>query len=127
MLLAVVDRHLQALRLNPDPAYPDEVWDFTAQPAVEKLLKIRASCCEMRGRPSATCCMSWCNGGMELDPVLLALRPYALQARHEEEPFPLNAYHAPLPRSSSNRSAKPFRAHRAGLSRAQPQHLRRAS
>ena len=39
VLLALVDRHLRALRLNLDPAYPDEEWGFTAQQAVEKLLK----------------------------------------------------------------------------------------
>jgi hypothetical protein len=27
--------------------------------------------------------------GMELDPVLLALQPYAVEARYEEGPFPL--------------------------------------
>jgi HEPN domain-containing protein len=41
VLLALVDRHLRALRLNLDPAYPDEEWGFTAQQAVEKLLKVR--------------------------------------------------------------------------------------
>jgi HEPN domain-containing protein len=40
VLLALVDRHLRALRLNLDPAYPDEEWGFTAQQAVEKLLKV---------------------------------------------------------------------------------------
>ena len=41
VLLALVDRHLRALRLNLDPAYPDEEWGFTAQQAAEKLLKAR--------------------------------------------------------------------------------------
>ena len=41
MLMALVDRHLRALRLNLDAAYPDEEWSFTAQQAVEKLLKAR--------------------------------------------------------------------------------------
>jgi hypothetical protein len=30
-----------ALRLMLDPTYPDEEWGFTAQQAVEKLLKVR--------------------------------------------------------------------------------------
>jgi hypothetical protein len=30
VLLALVDRHLRALRLNLDPAYPDEEWGVTA-------------------------------------------------------------------------------------------------
>jgi hypothetical protein len=33
VLMALVDRHLRALRLNLDPAYPDEEWGFTAQQA----------------------------------------------------------------------------------------------
>jgi len=41
VLLALLDRHLRALRLNLDLAYPDEEWGFTAQQAVEKLLKAR--------------------------------------------------------------------------------------
>ena len=41
VLLALVDRHLRALRLNLDPTYPDEEWGFTAQQAVEELLKAR--------------------------------------------------------------------------------------
>ena len=39
LLLRIVRRHLQAMRLNLDPAYPEEDWGFTAQQAVEKLLK----------------------------------------------------------------------------------------
>jgi len=39
LLLRIVRRHLQALRLNLDPAYPDEEWGFQAQQALEKLLK----------------------------------------------------------------------------------------
>lgn len=62
VLLALVDRHLRALRLNLDPADPDEEWGFTAQQAVEKL-----------------------------DPRLLALQPYAVEARYEAGPFPLSA------------------------------------
>ena len=39
LLLRIVRRHLQAMRLNLDPAYPDEEWGFQAQQALEKLLK----------------------------------------------------------------------------------------
>jgi HEPN domain-containing protein len=40
VLLALVDRHLRSLRINLYAAYPDEEWGFTAQQAVEKLLKV---------------------------------------------------------------------------------------
>jgi hypothetical protein len=48
ILLALVDRHLRALRLNLDPAFPDEEWGFTAQQAVEKLLKARIVLADQR-------------------------------------------------------------------------------
>ena len=46
---ALVDRHPRALRLNLDPTYPDREWGFTAQQAVEKLLKVPVSCTEIQG------------------------------------------------------------------------------
>ncbi len=39
LLLAIVRRHLRGLRVGLDPAFPEEDWGFTAQQAVEKLLK----------------------------------------------------------------------------------------
>ena len=39
LLLNIVRRHLVALRLGMDPVFPAEDWGFTAQQALEKLLK----------------------------------------------------------------------------------------
>jgi HEPN domain-containing protein len=39
LLLTIVRRHLRSLRFGLDPAYPEEDWGFTAQQALEKLLK----------------------------------------------------------------------------------------
>jgi hypothetical protein len=39
LLLSIVRRHLVALRLGIDPVFPAEDWGFTAQQALEKLLK----------------------------------------------------------------------------------------
>jgi HEPN domain-containing protein len=91
VLLALVDRHLRALRLNLDPAYPDEEWGFTAQQAVEKLLKIQIVLRDER--PPFTHLLNVLAqlAGVELDPRLLALQPYAVEARYEEGPFPLSA------------------------------------
>ena len=91
VLLALVDRHLRALRLNLDPAYPDEEWGFTAQQAVEKLLKVRIVLRDER--PPFTHMLNVLAelAGVELDPLLLALQPYAVEARYEEGPFPLPA------------------------------------
>jgi len=89
VLLALVDRHLRALRLNLDPAYPDEEWGFTAQQAVEKLLKVRIVLRDER--PPFTHMLNVLAelAGVDLDPLLLALQPYAVEARYEEGPFPL--------------------------------------
>jgi HEPN domain-containing protein len=91
VLLALVDRHLRALRLNLDPAYPDEEWGFTAQQAVEKLLKVQIVLRDER--PPFTHMLNVLAelAGVELDPLLLALQPYAVEARYEEGPFPLPA------------------------------------
>jgi HEPN domain-containing protein len=91
VLLALVDRHLRALRLNLDPAYPDEEWGFTAQQAVEKLLKIQIVLRDER--PPFTHLLNVLAqlAGVGLDPRLLALQPYAVEARCEEGPFPLTA------------------------------------
>ena len=91
VLLALVDRHLRALRLNLDPAYPDEEWGFTAQQAVEKLLKIRIVLRDERPPFSHMLHELVALAGMELDPVLLALQPYDVEARYEAGPFPLPA------------------------------------
>lgn len=91
VLLALVDRHLRALRLNLDPAYPQEEWGFTAQQAVEKLLK---TCIVLRDqRPPLTHMLNLLalEAGVELEPLLLALQPFAVEARYEAGPFPLPA------------------------------------
>lgn len=91
ILLGLVDRHLRALRINLEPDYPDEEWGFTAQQAVEKLLKARIVLRDQRPPMS-----HWLNvlaalGGEDLPDLLLALQPYAVEARYEEGPFPLPA------------------------------------
>jgi HEPN domain-containing protein len=89
VLLALVDRHLRALRLNLDPAYPDEEWGFTAQQAVEKLLKVRIVLRDERPPFIHGLNLLMELAGVNLDPLLLALQPYAVEARYEEGPFPL--------------------------------------
>ena len=39
LLLAIVQRHLKALELSLESAFPEEDWGFTAQQLVEKRLK----------------------------------------------------------------------------------------
>ena len=91
VLMALVNRHIRALELNLNPAYPDEEWGFTAQQAVEKLLKI--SIVLMDQRPPFTHMLAPLASlaSVELVPSLLGLQPYAVEARYEEGPFPLSA------------------------------------
>jgi HEPN domain-containing protein len=91
VLMALVDRHLRALRLNLDPAYPDEEWGFTAQQAVEKLLKVRIVLNDQRPRFTHMLQELASSAQLEIDPLLLSLQPYAVEARYEEGPFPLSA------------------------------------
>lgn len=91
VLLGLVDRHLRAVRLNLDPAYPDEDWGFTVQQAVEKLLKVRIVLGDERPPFTHMLHVLAELAGVDLDPVLLALQPYAVEALYEEGPFPLPA------------------------------------
>ena len=51
LLLLIVRRHLQAMRLNLDPVYPVEEWGFQAQQALQKLLKARLVMAHRLGEP----------------------------------------------------------------------------
>ncbi len=64
---------------------------LTAQQAVDKLLKVRIVPGDER--PPFTHMLNVLAelAGVDLDPVLLALQPYAVEARYEEGPFPLLA------------------------------------
>ena len=91
LLFAIVRRHLQVLRLGLDEAYPAEDWGFTAQQAVEKVLK--AWIVLRNGQPprvhDLTTLVEF--SGLVCNPMLLELQVYAVEARYEEGPFPLPA------------------------------------
>ena len=82
-------RHLRVLQLGLDQAYPAEDWGFTAQQAVEKLLK--AWIVLNNGQPPRGHDLTVLAelSGLEVPAVLLALQVYAVEARYEEGPFPL--------------------------------------
>jgi len=87
-LLQIVRRHLRTLRLGLDPAYPAEDWGFTAQQALGKLLKaeiVRGDRQPPRSHELAEL------AGLTLQPRLLELQVFAVEARYEEGPFPLPA------------------------------------
>ena len=85
LLLRIVRRHLQAMRLNLDPAYPDEEWGYQAQQALEKLLK--AAVVLRNQAPERTHVLQ--QLGEPLPAELMQLQVYAVEARYEEGPFAL--------------------------------------
>jgi HEPN domain-containing protein len=91
LLLAIVRRHLRSLGLTLDPAYPDEDWGFTAQQAVEKLLKAWIVLADRRPPRVHDLEDLVALAGQQLDPQLLELQVFAVEARYEEGPFPLPA------------------------------------
>jgi HEPN domain-containing protein len=91
LLLRIVRRHLQAMRLNLDPLYPDEEWGFQAQQALEKLLKAQLV---LRDQPAPRTHELLDLAFLlndQLPEELLQLQVFAVEARYEEGPFALPA------------------------------------
>jgi len=91
LLLAIVRRHLRSLQMTLDADFPDEDWGFTAQQAVEKLLKSLIVLADRRPPRSHELAELAVLAELELPAELLALQTYAVEARYEEGPFPLPA------------------------------------
>jgi len=91
LLLAIVRRHLRSLRFGLDPAYPEEDWGFTAQQALEKLLKAWIVLTDRQPPRVHELADLAVLARQPLEGVLLALQVFAVEARYEEGPFPLPA------------------------------------
>jgi len=91
LLLAIVRRHLRSLALTLDPAYPEEDWGFTAQQAVEKLLKTWIVLADRQPPRVHDLEDLAALAGEKVDPLLLELQVFAVEARYEEGPVPLPA------------------------------------
>jgi len=96
LLLAIVRRHLRSLRFGLDPAYPEEDWGFTAQQALEKLLKAWIVLSDRRPPRVHELTDLASLAGQPLEPRLAALQEFAVGARHEAGPFPLPAARSEL-------------------------------
>ncbi len=96
LLLRIVGRHLQAMRLNLDPAYPDEEWGFQAQQALEKLLKAALVLRDQLPERTHELGRLAAQLGDSLPEALMALQVYAVEARYEEGPFALPLERAEL-------------------------------
>ena len=91
LLLALVRRHLRSLRMTLNPQFPDEDWGFTAQQAVEKLLKAWIVLADQRPPRSHELSELAALAAIALPDPLLGLQTFAVEARYEEGPFPLPA------------------------------------
>ena len=89
LLLRIVRRPLQAMRLNLVPGYPDEEWGFQAQQALEKLLKARLVLADQQPSRTHELALLADQLGEPLPEQLLELQVYAVEARYEEGPFAL--------------------------------------
>jgi HEPN domain-containing protein len=96
LLLTIVRRHLCTLELGLSASYPDEDWGFTAQQAVEKLLKALIVLSEQHPPRSHDLQELAQLAGVPIPDVLLDLQVFAVDARYEEGPFPLPASKAVL-------------------------------
>jgi len=96
LLLAIVRRHLRTLELGLSASYPEEDWGFTAQQALEKILK--ASIVLKAQHPPRSHDLQELAGlaGLEMPEGLLDLQVFAVEARYEEGPFELPAAKALL-------------------------------
>jgi HEPN domain-containing protein len=89
LLLRIVRRHLQAMRLNLDPDYPDEEWGFQAQQALEKLLKAQLVLADQLPARTHELALLADQLGEPLPQQLLELQVYAVEARYGAGPFAL--------------------------------------
>jgi HEPN domain-containing protein len=91
LLLRIVRRHLQAMRLNLDPLYPDEEWGFQAQQALAKLLKAELVLRDQPAPRTHELLDLALLLNVELPDMLQKLQVFAVEARYEEGPFALPA------------------------------------
>ncbi len=89
LLLRIVRRHLQAMRLNLNPLYPEEEWGFQAQQALEKLLKAQLVLRDQSAPRTHELLDLALLLNEQLPKELLQLQVFAVEARYEEGPFAL--------------------------------------
>lgn len=89
LLLAIVQRHRRSLRFGLDAAYPEEDWGFTAQQAVEKLLKAWIVLADRQPPRVHDLADLAALAEQAIPPLFLELQVFAVEARDEEGPFAL--------------------------------------
>ena len=91
LLLRIVQRHLRTLEFGLDERFPAEDWGFTAQQAVEKLLKCWIVLADEEPPRSHELSELACLAKRAVPNILLELQPFAVEARHRDGDFPLLA------------------------------------
>ena len=91
LLLRIVERHLRRLRFGLDEEFPAEDWGFTAQQALEKLLKCWIVLANQEPPRSHDLVELAALAEVDLSETLLALQPFAVEARYRDGEFLLPA------------------------------------
>ena len=94
LLLRIVERHLRSLNFGLDEQFPPEDWGFTAQQAVEKLLKCWIVLADGEPPRSHELNLLASEVNLELNELLLGLQPFAVDARDQDSDFKLPASRA---------------------------------
>ena len=94
LLLRIVERHLRSLTFGLDDQFPAEDWGFTAQQAVEKLLKCWIVLADGEPPRSRELDLLASKANFELNELLLGLQPFAVDARYQDGEFKLPASRA---------------------------------
>ena len=94
LLLRIVERHLRSLTFGLDEQFPAEDWGFTAQQAVEKLLKCWIVLADGEPPRSHELDLLASEANLELNELLLGLQPFAVDARDQDGEFKLPASRA---------------------------------
>ena len=91
LLLNIVQRHLRTLEVGLDERFPAEDWGFTAQQAVEKLLKCWIVLADEEPPRSHELSELASLAQRAVPEILLELQPFAVEARYRDGDFPLPA------------------------------------
>lgn len=91
LLLNIVERHLRTLEFGLDERFPAEDWGFTAQQAVEKLLKCWIVLADEEPPRSHELAELASLAQRAVPNILLELQPFAVEARYRDGDFPLPA------------------------------------
>lgn len=91
LLLRIVERHLRTLEFGLDERFPAEDWGFTAQQAVEKLLKCWIVLADEEPPRSHELSELASMAKRAVPTILLELQPFAVEARDRDGDFPLPA------------------------------------